>query len=115
MVCNAPFLAPTESKFIENAGITPKEFVHPGDQLVTVCPSWEWKSGFNDNVAKSELPQEKQYLYSKVSCQKRVKDLIKGGETREKPRKERNYLPYLTSLTGTVNRLVMDGLSLKEL
>jgi len=75
--------APTESKFLEKGVLTPKEFVLAGDQLVTTCPSWEWKPASSDKLAKPELPKEKQYLYSKVPCQKRVKDLIRG-ETKER-------------------------------
>lgn len=52
-----------------------------GDQLVTTCPSWQWKSAANDKLVKPELPKDKQYLYSQVPCQKRVRDLIKGEST----------------------------------
>lgn len=64
--------------------MTPKEFMLAGDQLVTTCPSWEWKPASNDKLSKSELDKSKQYLYSKVPCQKRVKDLFGSGETTEK-------------------------------
>jgi len=67
---------PTESQFKEKGVLTPKEFIIAGDQLVNMCPTWEWRAAADDKHKKSELPDDKQYLYTRVPCQKRVKDAI---------------------------------------
>jgi len=67
---------PTESKFAEKGILTPKEFILAGDQLVHMCPTWQWKAASDEKHKRAELPDDKQYLYTRVPCQKRVKDVM---------------------------------------
>ena len=70
------FSAPTKSSFVENGKLTPAEFVLAGDALVTSCPTWQWKPAVSDKLKHSELPADKQFLFTEVLCEKRVKDAI---------------------------------------
>mmetsp|Transcript_34171 Transcript_34171/g.30915 ORF Transcript_34171/g.30915 Transcript_34171/m.30915 type:complete len:288 (+) Transcript_34171:65-928(+) len=65
-----------DSKFEEKGILTPNEFVVAGDQLVNMCPTWTWKPAADEKHRNKELPDEKQFLYSRVPCQKRVKDTM---------------------------------------
>jgi len=56
--------------------LTPKEFILAGDQLVHMCPTWQWKPAVDDKHKRAELPDDKQYLYTRVPCQKRVRDVM---------------------------------------
>lgn len=67
---------PTESKFAEKGILTPKEFILAGDQLVHMCPTWQWKPAVDEKHKRAELPDDKQYLYTRVPCQKRVRDVM---------------------------------------
>jgi ubiquitin-like-conjugating enzyme ATG3 len=69
----AIFSAPTKSSFLDTGRLTPEEYVRAGDQLVSACPSWQWRSG---TEKKAELPADKQFLWTEVACEKRVKDAI---------------------------------------
>ena len=66
------FQTPSQSKFIEKGILIPQEFVTAGDQLVHTCPTWEWKPAIDARHKRSELPEDKQYLYTRVPCSKRV-------------------------------------------
>ena len=70
------FSAPTKSQFTEVGRLTPEEFVRAGDQLVNSCPSWQWKPAKDDKHKKIELPADKQFLFTEVICEKRVKEAI---------------------------------------
>jgi ubiquitin-like-conjugating enzyme ATG3 len=65
-----------DSKFTEKGILTPAEFVEAGDQLVNMCPTWQWKGAVDDKHRNKELPDDKQMLYTRVPCSKRVKDGI---------------------------------------
>jgi len=67
---------PTESKFAEKGILTPQEFVEAGNQLVQMCPTWQWKPASNDKLKRADLPDDKQFLYTRVPCHKRVSDAM---------------------------------------
>jgi len=70
---------PSESKFLEKGMLIPQEFITAGDQLVHTCPTWQWKPAIDSRHKRSELPEDKQYLYTRVPCSKRVNKI---SETR---------------------------------
>jgi len=70
------FSAPTKTQFNETGRLTPEEFVRAGDQLVSSCPSWQWKPAKDEKHKKTELPADKQFLFTEVTCEKRVKDAV---------------------------------------
>eukprot|EP01016_Furgasonia_blochmanni_P046832 TRINITY_DN680_c0_g2_i4.p1 TRINITY_DN680_c0_g2~~TRINITY_DN680_c0_g2_i4.p1 ORF type:complete len:347 (-),score=22.90 TRINITY_DN680_c0_g2_i4:171-1124(-) len=76
----APVQPPKQSQFQEKGILTPEEFVIAGDQLTSMCPSWSWKSAPNKKNQSQYLPPEKQYLFARVPCHKRVKEMF---DTRE--------------------------------
>lgn len=41
-----------------------------------MCPTWQWKPAVDEKHKRAELPDDKQYLYTRVPCQKRVKDVM---------------------------------------
>jgi ubiquitin-like-conjugating enzyme ATG3 len=64
-----------ESAFLERGVLTPEEFVRAGDQLVSLCPSWQWGSGEPGKI-RSHLPPNKQFLFTKrVPSYRRVAHL----------------------------------------
>jgi len=70
------FSAPTKSQFLDTGRLIPEEYVRAGDQLISSCPSWEWKPAKDEKHRKPELPADKQFLFTEVTCEKRVKDAI---------------------------------------
>jgi len=65
-----------DSKFIEKGVLTPSEFLVAGDQLVQMCPTWQWKSAVDAKYRRIEFPEDNQFLYTRVICHKRVEDSI---------------------------------------
>ncbi|GBG34733.1 Autophagy-related protein 3 [Hondaea fermentalgiana] len=64
-----------ESAFEERGVLTPEEFVRAGDQLVRMCPTWQWASG-DPSKKRGFLPDDKQFLITRgVACEHRVRDL----------------------------------------
>ncbi len=41
-----------------------------------MCPTWQWKPAVDEKHKRAELPDDKQYLYTRVPCQKRVRDVM---------------------------------------
>ncbi|CAM6129151.1 unnamed protein product [Calypogeia fissa] len=75
----------TVSAFKEKGVLTPEEFVHAGDNLVSKCPTWSWEAG-DPNKRKPYFPADKQYLITRnVPCFRRASSIEEeyeaaGGE-----------------------------------
>ena len=72
-----------ESKFYEEGKLTPEEYVAAGDYLVKKCPTWKWCSAKKEYYNKS-LPEDKQYLLTRVRSKMRASDYLKSNNTKEK-------------------------------
>ena len=72
-----------ESKFYEEGKLTPEEYVLAGDYLVKKCPTWKWCSAKKEYYNKS-LPEDKQYLLTRVRSKFRASDYLKSNNTKEK-------------------------------
>ena len=72
-----------ESKFYEEGKLTPEEYVAAGDYLVKKCPTWKWCSAKKEYYNKS-LPEDKQYLLTRVRSKMRASDYLKNNNTKEK-------------------------------
>jgi len=72
-----------ESKFYEEGKLTPEEYVLAGDYLVKKCPTWKWCSAKKEYYNKS-LPEDKQYLLTRVRSKLRASDYLKNNKTKEK-------------------------------
>jgi len=72
-----------ESKFYEEGKLTPEEYVRAGDYLVKKCPTWKWCSAKKEYYNKS-LPEDKQYLLTRVRSKMRASDYLKNNNTKEK-------------------------------
>jgi len=66
----------SESKFYEKGVLTPEEFEAAGDKLCFVCPSWQWNTSANSKLNYPYLPEEKQYLSTKVVSAERIKEVF---------------------------------------
>lgn len=65
-----------ESQFIQKGVLTPEEFVRAGDQLVRICPTWQWQS-CEQGYIREYLPRDKQFLcIHGVPCAQRVVDVM---------------------------------------
>ena len=71
-----------ESKFYEEGKLTPEEYVLAGDYLVMKCPTWKWCSA-KKNLYNKALPQDKQYLLTRVRSKLRAADYLKNNNTKE--------------------------------
>ena len=71
-----------ESKFYEEGKLTPEEYVLAGDYLVKKCPTWKWCSAKKEYYNKS-LPEDKQYLLTRVRSKLRASDYLKNNNTKE--------------------------------
>ena len=72
-----------ESKFYEEGKLTPEEYVLAGDYLVMKCPTWKWCSA-KKNLYNKALPEDKQYLLTRVRSKQRAADYLKNNNTKEK-------------------------------
>jgi ubiquitin-like-conjugating enzyme ATG3 len=72
-----------ESKFYEEGKLTPEEYVLAGDYLVMKCPTWKWCSAKKEYINKN-LPEDKQYLLTRVRSKLRAADYLKNNNTKEK-------------------------------
>lgn len=50
----------------------PSEFVEAGDQLISICPTWQWKPASKESLRNPLLPPEKQFLITRVPCYTRL-------------------------------------------
>jgi len=75
----------TESQFIQKGVLTPEEFTRAGDQLVRICPTWQWQSGEPSRV-REYLPRDKQFLcIFGVPCGQRVGDALDASAEEAAP------------------------------
>ncbi len=72
-----------ESKFYEEGKLTPEEFILAGDYLVTKCPTWKWCAA-KKGLSKKELPENKQYLLTRVRSKLRADEYLKNNNTTER-------------------------------
>ena len=71
-----------ESKFYEEGKLTPEEFIAAGDYLVKKCPTWSWCAA-KKNLSNKALPEDKQYLLTRVRSKIRAADYLKSNNTKE--------------------------------
>lgn len=62
-----------KSEFLSKGILMPSEFVEAGDYLTNISPTWEWKSFIDEQNKNIYLPDEKQFLISRVPCYGRYK------------------------------------------
>ena len=72
-----------ESKFYSEGKLTPEEYILAGDFITQKCPTWKWCAA-DKNFSNKNLPQDKQYLKTTVSCTRRAEDYNKENLTFEK-------------------------------
>ena len=72
-----------ESKFYSEGKLTPEEYILAGDFLTQKCPTWKWCAA-DKNFSNKNLPKDKQYLKTTVSCTRRAEDYSKENLTFER-------------------------------
>ncbi|CCF58689.1 hypothetical protein KAFR_0F00920 [Kazachstania africana CBS 2517] len=77
------YLTPITNKstFLVTGQITPLEFQHAGDYLVSMFPIWKWNNDGSNINFRDFLPHDKQFLVCrKVPCHARAQSLIDASD-----------------------------------
>lgn len=73
----------TKSTFFQDGKLIPDEFVDACDRLIYMCPSWKWQAVPDPSHRLKDLPDEKQYISTRISSKERAKDAMKNIEMTE--------------------------------
>ena len=73
----------TKSTFFQDGKLIPEEFVDACDRLIYMCPTWKWQPVPDAANRLKDLPEDKQFISTRISSKERAKDAMKNIEMTE--------------------------------
>jgi hypothetical protein len=74
---------PTNSTFDKDGKLTPEEFEYACEKLVQICPTWGFKTAVSAKGIGKHLPEDHQFISTKVISLERAKSALSQIEINE--------------------------------